>query len=150
MNKLVYIYVPNEFVIGYVLLTLLIKRLAVAMVNKTVVSWKTWTNRRQHNCVELSRSCTRAPCECEAVLSQIILPFPHILTCISVVTVDLLESRQSAYEHLILLNDDTYSSEVISCVYTMIYLISVYPLYRRFSRTLKQYAHTYTWYFRKF
>jgi hypothetical protein len=37
MNKLVYIYVPNEFVIGYVLLTLLIKRLAVAMVNKTVV-----------------------------------------------------------------------------------------------------------------
>jgi hypothetical protein len=36
MNKLVYIYVPNEFVIGYVLLTLLIKRLAVAMVNKTV------------------------------------------------------------------------------------------------------------------
>jgi hypothetical protein len=28
--------VPNEFVIGYVLLTLLIKRLAVAMVNKTV------------------------------------------------------------------------------------------------------------------
>jgi hypothetical protein len=37
MNKLVYIYVPNEFVIGYVLLTLLIKRLAVAMVNKTNV-----------------------------------------------------------------------------------------------------------------
>jgi hypothetical protein len=37
MNKLVYIYVPNEFVIGYVLLTLLIKRLAVALVNKTVV-----------------------------------------------------------------------------------------------------------------
>jgi hypothetical protein len=36
MNKLVYKYVPNEFVIGYVLLTLLIKRLAVAMVNKTV------------------------------------------------------------------------------------------------------------------
>jgi hypothetical protein len=36
MNKLVYIYVPNEFVIGYVLLTLLIKRLAEAMVNKTV------------------------------------------------------------------------------------------------------------------
>jgi hypothetical protein len=36
MNKLVNIYVPNEFVIGYVLLTLLIKRLAVAMVNKTV------------------------------------------------------------------------------------------------------------------
>jgi hypothetical protein len=36
MNKLVYIYVPNEFVIGYVLFILLIKRLAVAMVNKTV------------------------------------------------------------------------------------------------------------------
>jgi hypothetical protein len=36
MNKLVYIYVPNEFVIGYELLTLLIKRLAVALVNKTV------------------------------------------------------------------------------------------------------------------
>jgi hypothetical protein len=36
MNKLVYIYVPNEIVIGYVLMTLLIKRLAVAMVNKTV------------------------------------------------------------------------------------------------------------------
>jgi hypothetical protein len=36
MNKHVYIYVPNEFVIGYVLLTLLIKRLAVAMVNKAV------------------------------------------------------------------------------------------------------------------
>jgi hypothetical protein len=36
MNKLVYIYVPNEFVIGYVVLTLLIKRPAVAMVNKTV------------------------------------------------------------------------------------------------------------------
>jgi hypothetical protein len=38
MNKLVYIYVPNEFVIGYLLLTLLIKRLAVATVNKTVVA----------------------------------------------------------------------------------------------------------------
>jgi hypothetical protein len=36
MNKLVYIYVLNEFVIGYVLWTVLIKRLAVAMVNKTV------------------------------------------------------------------------------------------------------------------
>jgi hypothetical protein len=36
MNKLVYIYVPNGFVIGYLLLTLLIKRPAVAMVNKTV------------------------------------------------------------------------------------------------------------------
>jgi hypothetical protein len=36
MNKLVYIYVPNEFVIGYLLLTLLIKSLAVTMVNKTV------------------------------------------------------------------------------------------------------------------
>jgi hypothetical protein len=36
MNKLVYIYVPNEFVIGYILLTLLMKRPAVAMVNKTV------------------------------------------------------------------------------------------------------------------
>jgi hypothetical protein len=38
MNKLVYTYVPNEFVIDYLLLTLLIKRLAVAMVNKTVES----------------------------------------------------------------------------------------------------------------
>jgi hypothetical protein len=36
MNKLVYIYVQNGFVIGNLLLTLLIKRLAVAMVNKTV------------------------------------------------------------------------------------------------------------------
>jgi hypothetical protein len=36
MNKLVYIYVPNEFVIGHVFVKLLIKRLAVAMVNKTV------------------------------------------------------------------------------------------------------------------
>jgi hypothetical protein len=36
MNKLVYIYVPNEFVISHVFLKLLIKRLAVAMVNKTV------------------------------------------------------------------------------------------------------------------
>jgi hypothetical protein len=36
MNKLVYIYVKNEFEIVYVLLTLLIKRLAVAMANKTV------------------------------------------------------------------------------------------------------------------
>jgi hypothetical protein len=36
MNKLVYIFVPNEFVIGQVGLKLLIKRLAVAMVNKTV------------------------------------------------------------------------------------------------------------------
>jgi hypothetical protein len=31
--------VPSEFVIGYVLLTLLIKRLAVARVNKTVVKF---------------------------------------------------------------------------------------------------------------
>jgi hypothetical protein len=37
MNKLVYIYVTNEFVIDKVVLKLLIKRLAVAMVNKTVV-----------------------------------------------------------------------------------------------------------------
>jgi hypothetical protein len=37
MNKLVYIFVPNQFVIGDVVLKLLIKRLAVAMVNKTVV-----------------------------------------------------------------------------------------------------------------
>jgi hypothetical protein len=36
MNKLVYIFVPNQFVIGDVVLKLLIKRLAVAMVNKTV------------------------------------------------------------------------------------------------------------------
>jgi hypothetical protein len=36
MNTLVYIFVPNEFVIGQVVLKLLIKRLAVAMVNKTV------------------------------------------------------------------------------------------------------------------
>jgi hypothetical protein len=38
MNKLVYIYVPNEFVIGQVVLKSFIKRLAVAMVNKIVVS----------------------------------------------------------------------------------------------------------------
>jgi hypothetical protein len=37
MNKLVYIYVPNEFVIGQVVLKSFIKRLAVAMVTKTVV-----------------------------------------------------------------------------------------------------------------
>jgi hypothetical protein len=37
MNTLVYICVPNQFVIGDVVLKLLIKRLAVAMVNKTVV-----------------------------------------------------------------------------------------------------------------
>jgi hypothetical protein len=37
MNKLVYIFVPNEFVIGQVVLKSFIKRLAVAMVNKTVV-----------------------------------------------------------------------------------------------------------------
>jgi hypothetical protein len=42
MNKLVYIFVPYEFVIGHVLLTLLIKRLAVAMVNKTVVVYTRW------------------------------------------------------------------------------------------------------------
>jgi hypothetical protein len=36
MNKFVYIYVPNKFVIGHVFLKLLIKWLAVAMVNKTV------------------------------------------------------------------------------------------------------------------
>jgi hypothetical protein len=36
MNILVYIFVPNQFVIGHVFLILLIKRLAVAMVNKTV------------------------------------------------------------------------------------------------------------------
>jgi hypothetical protein len=36
MNKLVYIFVPNQFVIGHVFLKLLIERLAVAMVNKTV------------------------------------------------------------------------------------------------------------------
>jgi hypothetical protein len=36
MNKLVYIYVPHEFVIGQVILKLLSTRLIVAMVNKTV------------------------------------------------------------------------------------------------------------------
>jgi hypothetical protein len=36
MNKLVYIFVPNEFGIGHVLFKLFIKMLAVAMVNKTV------------------------------------------------------------------------------------------------------------------
>jgi hypothetical protein len=36
MNKLVYIYVPNEYVIGHAFLKLSIKGLAVAMVNKTV------------------------------------------------------------------------------------------------------------------
>jgi hypothetical protein len=36
MNKLVYIYVPNEFLIGQVVLKSFIKRLVVAMVNKTV------------------------------------------------------------------------------------------------------------------
>jgi hypothetical protein len=37
MNKLVYIFLPNEFVIGQVVLKSFIKRIAVAMVNKTVV-----------------------------------------------------------------------------------------------------------------
>jgi hypothetical protein len=36
MNKLVYIYVQNKFVIGQVVLKLLSKWLAVAMMNKTV------------------------------------------------------------------------------------------------------------------
>jgi hypothetical protein len=36
MNKLVYTYVQLEFVIGQAVLKLLSKRLAVAMVNKTV------------------------------------------------------------------------------------------------------------------
>jgi hypothetical protein len=36
MNKLVNICGQNEFVIGHVVLKLLIKKLAVAMVNKTV------------------------------------------------------------------------------------------------------------------
>jgi hypothetical protein len=36
MNKLVYIYVQKEFVIGQVVLKLFSKRFAVAMVNKTV------------------------------------------------------------------------------------------------------------------
>jgi hypothetical protein len=36
MNKLVYINVPNEFVIGQVVFKVFIKGLAVAMVNKTV------------------------------------------------------------------------------------------------------------------
>jgi hypothetical protein len=34
MNKLVYMYVQNEFVIGQEVLKLFIKRLAVALVNK--------------------------------------------------------------------------------------------------------------------
>jgi hypothetical protein len=38
MNKLVYIFVPNQFVIGNVVLKLLIKWLSVAIVNKTVVT----------------------------------------------------------------------------------------------------------------
>jgi hypothetical protein len=42
MNKLVYIVVPNQFVIGDVFLKLLIKRLAVAMVNKTVRWYCFW------------------------------------------------------------------------------------------------------------
>jgi hypothetical protein len=34
------VYVPNDFVIGQIVLKLLIKRLAVAMLNKTVgLSW---------------------------------------------------------------------------------------------------------------
>jgi uncharacterized membrane protein len=37
MNKLAYIYAQNEFVVGQVVLKLMIKRLAVAIVNKTVV-----------------------------------------------------------------------------------------------------------------
>jgi hypothetical protein len=42
-NKLVYICVPNEFVIGQVVLKSYIKRVAVDMVNKTV---------RCFNCME--------------------------------------------------------------------------------------------------
>jgi hypothetical protein len=60
MNKLVYIYVPNEFVIGYVLLTLLIKRLAVAMVNKTVVCF--W-DKISHPSYRYSISHERSECE---------------------------------------------------------------------------------------
>jgi hypothetical protein len=37
MNKLVYIFLPNEIVICQVVLKAFIKRLAVAMVNNTVV-----------------------------------------------------------------------------------------------------------------
>jgi hypothetical protein len=36
INKLVYIYVQNEFVIGQVVLKLFIQRVAIDMVNKTV------------------------------------------------------------------------------------------------------------------
>jgi hypothetical protein len=36
MNTLVYIYVPHEFVIGQVVLKSFIKRIVVAIVNKTV------------------------------------------------------------------------------------------------------------------
>jgi hypothetical protein len=36
MNKLVYIYVPNEFVITQVVLKLLSKRLALTMMSKTL------------------------------------------------------------------------------------------------------------------
>jgi hypothetical protein len=38
MNKLVHIFMPNEFVIGQVNLKSFIKRLAVAMMKKTVGS----------------------------------------------------------------------------------------------------------------
>jgi hypothetical protein len=37
-NDLVYIYVLNEFVIGVVVMKLLIKRFAIAIVNNTVVA----------------------------------------------------------------------------------------------------------------
>jgi hypothetical protein len=36
MKKLVYIFVPNDFVVGQVVLKLFIKILVLAMVNKTV------------------------------------------------------------------------------------------------------------------
>jgi hypothetical protein len=36
MNKLLYIFLPNEFLIGQVIFQLSIKRLAVAMLNKTI------------------------------------------------------------------------------------------------------------------
>jgi hypothetical protein len=54
MNKLVYIFVPNQFVIGDVVLKLLIKRLAVAMVNKTVGTIRT-NERIQERINEVER-----------------------------------------------------------------------------------------------
>jgi hypothetical protein len=100
MNTLVYIYVPNEFAIGQVVFKSFSKRLAVAMVNKTVVA-KTRSDIPVVCCLK----CVKLTNQCEDFwmsYSPMDIYFAHTFRNVTVATLCIIHVRDVlwCYHHL--------------------------------------------------